>query len=130
MTATTNFLAVDLGASNGRVLLAKWDGERFHLEALHLRMRLRIARLRRTGVPARMVCGQGSWRADALSGRSGRTRLDSVTSTGPWPPTIGHLLRASIARILKALRHGPVVGPQTGGAATPGYECSFGHTCP
>ena len=35
MAATTNFLAVDLGASNGRVLLARWDGERFHLQVLH-----------------------------------------------------------------------------------------------
>ena len=35
MAATTNFLAVDLGASNGRVLLARWDGERFHLDVLH-----------------------------------------------------------------------------------------------
>jgi rhamnulokinase len=35
MAATTNFLAVDLGASNGRVLLARWDGERFDLQVLH-----------------------------------------------------------------------------------------------
>ena len=30
-----NFLAVDLGASNGRVLLANWDGGRFTLRELH-----------------------------------------------------------------------------------------------
>jgi rhamnulokinase len=30
-----NFLAVDLGASNGRVLVGKWDGTRFELEELH-----------------------------------------------------------------------------------------------
>ena len=35
MKATTNFLAVDLGASNGRVLRAGWDGERFDLQELH-----------------------------------------------------------------------------------------------
>jgi rhamnulokinase len=35
MAATTNFLAVDLGASNGRILLARWDGERFDLQVLH-----------------------------------------------------------------------------------------------
>lgn len=35
MTRTANFLAADLGASNGRVLLGKWDGERFTLEVLH-----------------------------------------------------------------------------------------------
>jgi rhamnulokinase len=35
MTATTNFLAVDLGASNGRVLLGRWDGDRFALQELH-----------------------------------------------------------------------------------------------
>ena len=33
--STTNFIAADLGASNGRVLLARWDGVRFHLEELH-----------------------------------------------------------------------------------------------
>ncbi|MEM7536748.1 MAG: rhamnulokinase family protein [Chloroflexota bacterium] len=32
---TTNFIAADLGAGSGRVLLAKWDGERFELEELH-----------------------------------------------------------------------------------------------
>jgi rhamnulokinase len=30
-----NFLAVDLGASNGRVLVGRWDGTRFELEELH-----------------------------------------------------------------------------------------------
>lgn len=30
-----NFLAVDLGAASGRVLLSRWDGERFVLEELH-----------------------------------------------------------------------------------------------
>lgn len=33
--ATVNFIAADLGASNGRVLLARWDGERFALQELH-----------------------------------------------------------------------------------------------
>ena len=35
MKHTTNFLAVDLGASNGRVLLGRWDGGRFELHELH-----------------------------------------------------------------------------------------------
>ena len=33
--AAVNFVAADLGASNGRVLLGRWDGERFALEELH-----------------------------------------------------------------------------------------------
>jgi rhamnulokinase len=33
--ATVNFIAADLGASNGRVLCARWDGQRFHLQELH-----------------------------------------------------------------------------------------------
>ena len=33
--ASVNFIAADLGASNGRVLLARWDGERFALQELH-----------------------------------------------------------------------------------------------
>jgi rhamnulokinase len=35
MTRTANFLAVDLGASSGRVMLGRWDGARFELEELH-----------------------------------------------------------------------------------------------
>lgn len=35
MAVTATFLAADLGASNGRVLAADWDGERFHLEVAH-----------------------------------------------------------------------------------------------
>jgi len=35
MTETINFLAIDLGASGGRVMLGRWDGERFQLEELH-----------------------------------------------------------------------------------------------
>jgi rhamnulokinase len=35
MSQTVNFLAVDLGASSGRVMLAGWDGERFELQELH-----------------------------------------------------------------------------------------------
>ncbi len=35
MSKTTNFLAADLGASNGRVLLARWDGARFELDVVH-----------------------------------------------------------------------------------------------
>jgi rhamnulokinase len=35
MSATTNFLAVDIGASSGRVIVSRWDGERFALEELH-----------------------------------------------------------------------------------------------
>lgn len=32
---TTNFLAIDLGASSGRVMLGRWDGRRFTLDELH-----------------------------------------------------------------------------------------------
>ena len=35
MAATADFLAADLGASNGRVLLAAWDGDRFALDVIH-----------------------------------------------------------------------------------------------
>lgn len=35
MSDTTNFLAVDIGASSGRAILGRWDGERFALEELH-----------------------------------------------------------------------------------------------
>ncbi len=35
MTATANFLAIDLGASGGRVMLGRWDGAAFALEELH-----------------------------------------------------------------------------------------------
>jgi rhamnulokinase len=35
MAASVNFVATDLGASNGRVLLGRWDGARFALEELH-----------------------------------------------------------------------------------------------
>ncbi|HSN74191.1 MAG TPA: rhamnulokinase family protein [Anaerolineae bacterium] len=35
MKHSTNFIAIDLGASNGRVLLGRWDGSRFDLHELH-----------------------------------------------------------------------------------------------
>ena len=35
MTATINFLAIDLGASGGRVLLGRWDGEHISIEEVH-----------------------------------------------------------------------------------------------
>ncbi len=35
MQETTNFIAVDIGASSGRVMLARWDGQRFRLHELH-----------------------------------------------------------------------------------------------
>jgi rhamnulokinase len=35
MNETTNFLAIDLGASSGRVMLGRWDGQRFDLRELH-----------------------------------------------------------------------------------------------
>ncbi len=35
MSTTTNFLAIDLGASSGRVMLGRWDGARFELEEMH-----------------------------------------------------------------------------------------------
>ncbi len=35
MSCTANFIAIDLGASSGRVLLGRWDGARFELHELH-----------------------------------------------------------------------------------------------
>ncbi|MFL5804122.1 MAG: rhamnulokinase family protein [Roseiflexaceae bacterium] len=35
MSETSNFLAIDLGASSGRVMLGQWNGERFELRELH-----------------------------------------------------------------------------------------------
>lgn len=35
MSQTTNFLAIDLGASSGRVIAGRWDGQRFELRELH-----------------------------------------------------------------------------------------------
>src|SRR5215212_10737911 len=35
MSETGNFLAIDLGASSGRVMLGQWDGQRFDLQELH-----------------------------------------------------------------------------------------------
>ena len=35
MSDPSNFLAVDLGASSGRVVQGMWDGERFALRELH-----------------------------------------------------------------------------------------------
>ena len=35
MKETANFLAVDLGASSGRVLLGRWNGSRFQVEEMH-----------------------------------------------------------------------------------------------
>jgi rhamnulokinase len=35
MKSSANFVAVDLGASSGRLVLGRWDGERFTLEELH-----------------------------------------------------------------------------------------------
>jgi rhamnulokinase len=35
MSETTNYLAIDLGASSGRVIVGGWDGQRFTLHELH-----------------------------------------------------------------------------------------------
>lgn len=35
MTAHATFLAIDLGASSGRVIACRWDGERFDLQEMH-----------------------------------------------------------------------------------------------
>ena len=35
MSTVSNFLAVDLGASSGRVVVGHWDGSKFSLEELH-----------------------------------------------------------------------------------------------
>jgi rhamnulokinase len=35
MSQSVNYLAIDLGASSGRVMLGRWDGQRFALHELH-----------------------------------------------------------------------------------------------
>ena len=35
MSQTSDFLAIDLGASSGRVIVGRWDGRRFELRELH-----------------------------------------------------------------------------------------------
>jgi hypothetical protein len=35
MSETGNFIAIDLGAASGRVMLGQWDGRRFDLHELH-----------------------------------------------------------------------------------------------
>ena len=35
MTEMTDFLAIDLGASSGRVMVGRWDGQRFDLREVH-----------------------------------------------------------------------------------------------
>ena len=35
MSQTANFIAIDIGASSGRVMLGRWDGTRFELHELH-----------------------------------------------------------------------------------------------
>jgi rhamnulokinase len=53
MAKTANFLAADLGASNGRLLLAKFDGKRFDLDVLHR-------------FPNGVVNVMGTWQWDVL----------------------------------------------------------------
>jgi rhamnulokinase len=35
MSKTANFIAADLGASSGRIMLGQWDGRRFRLQEMH-----------------------------------------------------------------------------------------------
>jgi hypothetical protein len=35
MSQASDFIAIDLGASSGRVMLRRWDGRRFGLHELH-----------------------------------------------------------------------------------------------
>ncbi|MEN9937175.1 MAG: hypothetical protein RLZZ387_3754 [Chloroflexota bacterium] len=35
MSTTTNYLAIDIGASSGRVMVGRWDGQRLAIEELH-----------------------------------------------------------------------------------------------
>ncbi len=35
MNGTTAFLAIDLGASSGRVIVGQWDGRRIDMRELH-----------------------------------------------------------------------------------------------
>ena len=53
MAKTANFLAADLGASNGRLLLAKFNGARFDLDVLHR-------------FPNGVVNVMGTWQWDVL----------------------------------------------------------------
>lgn len=55
MSAGVRFLAVDLGASSGRVMACTWDGQRFSLDELH--------RIPNDGVP---MAGELTWNAPGL----------------------------------------------------------------
>lgn len=81
--ATANFLAADLGASNGRLLLARFDGNRFELDVLH-----------RFGNGVMPILGQYHWDvlrlyAELLAGLARYVQKEGATVAGIGVDTWG-----------------------------------------
>ena len=104
MPATTNFLAADLGASNGRVLVGKWDGARFDLQELH----------RFPNGPT-MVLGRMYWNVLSLwtELKAGMTRYGALFKDAPvvdWHRHLGRRLWPAGRRWATAGQPGPLSG--------------------